>query len=168
MGLASSRLYSRFKSDVQLPKGILNPDGTLDNTGSIRRLAAVSLAYAQAGCHIIAPSDMMDGRILAIKQELAAHGILNKVMVMSYSAKFASALYGPFREAAGSAPQMGDRKCYQLPPAARGLAIRAVKRDLEEGADSVMVKPGGQYLDILREVKNLVGLVSACRPNIGS
>ncbi|KAI9013679.1 tetrapyrrole biosynthesis porphobilinogen synthase [Hyaloraphidium curvatum] len=145
-----ARLIAFFRT------GILNADGTLDNTRSIERLATVALAYAAAGAHVVAPSDMMDGRILAIKQALASHkpSLLNKVTVMSYAAKFASALYGPFREAAGSAPGFGDRRCYQLPPAARGLAMRAVKRDVEEGADMVMVKPGGQYLDIVRDVKN--------------
>ncbi|XP_064165316.1 delta-aminolevulinic acid dehydratase isoform X1 [Anguilla rostrata] len=134
--------------------GILSDDGTLDNAASCMRLAEVALAYAQAGCHIIAPSDMMDGRIGAIKEALLSNGLGNKVSVLSYSAKFASCYYGPFRDAAQSKPAFGDRRCYQLPPGARGLALRAVERDVREGADILMVKPGLPYLDIVREVKN--------------
>ncbi|XP_006640610.3 delta-aminolevulinic acid dehydratase isoform X1 [Lepisosteus oculatus] len=134
--------------------GILREDGSLDNEASCRRLAEVALAYAKAGCHIIAPSDMMDGRIGAIKQALVSHALGNKVSVMSYSAKFASCYYGPFRDAAQSKPAFGDRRCYQLPPGARGLALRAVDRDVREGADVLMVKPGLPYLDIVREVKD--------------
>ncbi|KAJ0037016.1 hypothetical protein NL108_014348, partial [Boleophthalmus pectinirostris] len=133
--------------------GILNDDGTINNDASCLRLAEVALAYAQAGAHIIAPSDMMDGRVRAIKQFLLANEMGNKVSVLSYSAKFASCYYGPFRDAAQSKPAFGDRRCYQLPPGARGLALRAVERDVREGADMVMVKPGLPYLDIVREVK---------------
>ncbi|KAM4664858.1 delta-aminolevulinic acid dehydratase [Discoglossus pictus] len=134
--------------------GILREDGTIQNEASCQRLADVALAYARAGCHVIAPSDMMDGRIGAIKKALIANDLSNKVSVMSYSAKFASCFYGPFRDAAQSKPAFGDRKCYQLPPGARGLARRAVDRDVREGADMLMVKPGMPYLDILRDVKN--------------
>uniref|UniRef100_A0A674MN09 Delta-aminolevulinic acid dehydratase n=1 Tax=Takifugu rubripes TaxID=31033 RepID=A0A674MN09_TAKRU len=134
--------------------GILNDDGTLNNDASCLRLAEVALAYAQAGCHIIAPSDMMDGRVRAIKQALLSNGVGNKVSVLSYSAKFASCYYGPFRDAAQSKPAFGDRRCYQLPPGAGGLAIRAVERDVREGADMLMVKPGLPYLDIVRQVKD--------------
>ncbi|XP_072045112.1 delta-aminolevulinic acid dehydratase-like [Amphiura filiformis] len=134
--------------------GILRPDGTIHNAESCKRLAEVALSYAQAGCDIIAPSDMMDGRIGAIKQILHSHGLGSKVAVMSYSAKFASNFYGPFRSAAKSAPSSGDRKCYQLPPGSRGLASRAVDRDVAEGADMLMVKPGMPYLDIVRQVKD--------------
>uniref|UniRef100_A0A671SWC2 Delta-aminolevulinic acid dehydratase n=1 Tax=Sinocyclocheilus anshuiensis TaxID=1608454 RepID=A0A671SWC2_9TELE len=134
--------------------GILREDGSLDNAASCLRLAEVALAYARAGCHIIAPSDMMDGRIAAIKQALIANDFGNKVSVLSYSAKFASCYYGPFRDAAQSKPAFGDRRCYQLPPGARGLALRACDRDVKEGADMLMVKPGLPYLDIVREVKN--------------
>ncbi|KTG04609.1 hypothetical protein cypCar_00005266 [Cyprinus carpio] len=109
--------------------GILREDGSLDNAASCLRLAEVALAYAQAGCHIIAPSDMMDGRIAAIKQALIANHFGNKVSVLSYSAKFASCYYGPFRDAAQSKPAFGDRRCYQLPPGARGLALRACVRE---------------------------------------
>ncbi|KAI9209531.1 delta-aminolevulinic acid dehydratase [Polychytrium aggregatum] len=127
----------------------------LDNQASIERLAEVSLNYARAGCQVISPSDMMDGRIRAIKQILLEHGLGNTVSVMSYSAKFASAFYGPFRDAACSAPTSGDRKCYQLPPGARGLARRATLRDAGEGADILMVKPAYPYLDIVRDSKEL-------------
>ncbi|MEE6504736.1 hypothetical protein FKM82_005322 [Ascaphus truei] len=106
--------------------GILREDGTIQNETSCQRLAEVAVAYARAGCHVIAPSDMMDGRIGAIKKALIALDLGNKVSVMSYSAKFASCFYGPFRDAAQSKPASGDRKCYQLPPGARGLALRAV------------------------------------------
>ncbi|XP_077986313.1 delta-aminolevulinic acid dehydratase-like [Glandiceps talaboti] len=134
--------------------GILYEDGTINNTASIQRLAAVALAYAQAGCHIIAPSDMMDGRVGAIKHSLHSNGLGSKVCVLSYSAKFASCFYGPFRDAAKSAPAFGDRRCYQLPPGARGLASRAVDRDVAEGADILMVKPAMPYLDIVRQTKD--------------
>ncbi|KAI9144220.1 MGC84775 protein-like protein [Paraphysoderma sedebokerense] len=105
--------------------GILGEDGQINNTKSIARLAEVSVSYAAAGAQIIAPSDMMDNRIHAIKQALS-HSYPS-VAVMSYSAKFASTFYGPFRDAAKSAPSFGDRKCYQLPPGARGLARRAIR-----------------------------------------
>lgn len=133
--------------------GILNTDGTIDNAASIQRIAQVALAYAKAGCHVLAPSDMMDNRVGAIKKLLHESGLGGKVAVMSYSAKFASSFYGPFRDAAKSAPAFGDRRCYQLPPGARGLALRAVERDVAEGADFLMVKPGMPYLDIVRDVK---------------
>ncbi|XP_071155673.1 delta-aminolevulinic acid dehydratase-like [Mytilus edulis] len=133
--------------------GILRKDGSIDNDASIKRLAEISLAYAKAGCQIIAPSDMMDGRVGAIKQILADNGLGNTVTVMSYSAKFASSFYGPFRDAAKSAPAFGDRKCYQLPPGSSGLAERAVDRDVQEGADILMVKPGLAYLDVVKMVK---------------
>lgn len=96
--------------------GILFDDGAINNAASIDRLAEVALNYGKAGAHIVAPSDMMDGRIHAIKQQLIANKLSGKVAVMSYSAKFASCFYGPFRDAAKSAPTFGDRKCYQLPP----------------------------------------------------
>jgi len=133
--------------------GILKDDGSIDNEASIKRLAEVALAYAKAGCHIVAPSDMMDGRVGAIKKLLHDNGLGNKVAVLSYAAKFASSFYGPFRDAAKSAPAFGNRKCYQLPPGSAGLASRAVKRDVEEGADMLMVKPGLAYLDIVKQTK---------------
>jgi len=135
--------------------GILKENGVLDNDKSAARLAQVGVQYAKAGAHIIAPSDMMDGRVEAIKRGLIEAGFSETVALMSYSAKFASCFYGPFRDAAKSAPAFGDRKCYQLPPAARGLAIRALQRDVREGADILMVKPGGPYLDIIRDAKQM-------------
>ncbi|KAJ3155938.1 hypothetical protein HDU89_005501 [Geranomyces variabilis] len=135
--------------------GVLTKAGTIDNQKSIDRLAAVALSYAQAGCQMIAPSDMMDGRIRAIKQILHDNGLSTQVSVMAYSAKFASVFYGPFRDAAGSAPFVGDRKCYQLPAGSRGLARRAVMRDVNEGADILMVKPGYPYLDIVRDTHEM-------------
>ncbi|XP_064395914.1 delta-aminolevulinic acid dehydratase-like [Halichondria panicea] len=133
--------------------GILYEDGTINNEASIKRLAQVAVAYAKVGCQVIAPSDMMDNRVAAIKQALKEEGLGGKVAVLSYSAKFASNFYGPFRDAAKSAPAFGDRRCYQLPSGSRGLAIRSVDRDVEEGADMLMVKPGMAYLDIVRDVK---------------
>ena len=128
-------------------------DSCLNREQSVDRLAEVALAFAKAGAHILAPSDMMDGRIEAIKKILKQNNMLNAVSVMSYSSKFASAFYGPFRDAAKSAPAFGDRKCYQLPSASTGLAIRASERDVEEGADMLMVKPCLAYLDIVKELK---------------
>lgn len=133
--------------------GILNEDGSINNEASIKRIAEVALSYAKAGCHVVAPSDMMDGRVGAIKDLLRLHGYGNKVAILSYAAKFASGFYGPFRDAAKSAPAFGDRKCYQLPPGSAGLASRAVKRDVAEGADMLMVKPGLAYLDVVRQTK---------------
>ncbi|KAF8585969.1 tetrapyrrole biosynthesis, porphobilinogen synthase [Ramaria rubella] len=135
--------------------GILHEDGTINQAPSAERISQVAVAYAKAGAHCVAPSDMMDGRIKAIKQGLLDAGLGNKCTLMSYSAKFASALYGPFREAAGSAPSFGDRKCYQLPPSARGLARRAIVRDANEGADIIMVKPALPYLDVLADAAQL-------------
>ncbi|ORX56405.1 delta-aminolevulinic acid dehydratase [Hesseltinella vesiculosa] len=135
--------------------GILREDGTLNNPLSIQRMKEVAVAYAKAGAHCVAPSDMMDQRIGAIKEGLIEAGLAHKVMLMSYAAKFAGAFYGPFREAANSAPSFGDRRAYQLPPCSRGLARRAVQRDMAEGADAIMVKPGTPYLDILRETADL-------------
>lgn len=135
--------------------GILNPDGSINNSLSIQRLAEVSLQYAKAGCHVVAPSDMMDGRISAIKEALRSHDLGHKVTVMSYGAKFNSNFYGPFRDAAKSTPVFGDRRSYQLPQGSRGLALKAVKRDINEGADMIIVKPGMAYLDIVRQCKDM-------------
>jgi len=135
--------------------GILNEDGSINQAPSAERIAQVALAYAKAGADCVAPSDMMDGRIKAIKQALLDAGLGNKCTLMSYSAKFASGLYGPFREAAGSAPSFGNRKCYQLPPTGRGLARRAIVRDANEGADIIMVKPALPYLDIISDAAQL-------------
>lgn len=135
--------------------GILRDDGSLNNAQSVERISDVALAYAHAGAHCVAPSDMNDGRIRAIKLKLIEDGIAHKTLLMSYSAKFSGCLYGPFRDAAGSAPSFGDRKCYQLPPGGRGLARRAIARDISEGADVIMVKPASSYLDIISDAKQL-------------
>ncbi|TIA92506.1 hypothetical protein E3P99_00549 [Wallemia hederae] len=135
--------------------GLLRDDGSLYSHESAQRVGDVALAYAKAGADCVAPSDMMDGRIAQIKRRLIDNGYGNRVMLMAYSAKFSTSLYGPFREAAGSAPSFGDRKCYQLPPHARGLARRAVQRDLNEGADCVMVKPSLPYLDVISDTATL-------------
>ena len=135
--------------------GILREDGSLNNTLSVERLSDIAVAYAQAGAHCVAPSDMNDGRVRAIKLKLIEAGISHQVVLMSYAAKFSGCLYGPFRDAAGSSPSFGDRKCYQLPPSGRGLARRAIQRDINEGADIIMVKPAGAYLDIISDAKEL-------------
>mmetsp|Transcript_57361 Transcript_57361/g.95324 ORF Transcript_57361/g.95324 Transcript_57361/m.95324 type:complete len:387 (-) Transcript_57361:492-1652(-) len=147
--------------------GILNGDGFIDNARSIDRIADVALHFAENGADIVAPSDMMDGRVKRIKQRLHERGLAYKCAVMSYSSKYCSNFYGPFRDAAHSAPSakeqqqrvvcnMHDRSTYQLPVSSRGLGIRASVRCFEEGADFLMVKPGLPYLDILRDVKNNV------------
>ena len=100
-------------------------ENKIDNAASIQRLAEISLAYAKAGCHVVAPSDMMDNRIAAIKAIILKNGLEKEVSVLSYAVKFASAFYGPFREAANSSPAFGDRRCYQLPSGSKGLALRA-------------------------------------------
>jgi len=141
--------------------GILDSNGNLLNKESIILIGKIALEYAKAGAHMVAPSDMMDGRIAMIKYFLVEANLTN-VAIMSYAAKFASCFYGPFRDAAGSAPSFGDRKSYQLPPGSRGLALKAVERDVNEGADFVMVKPAGPYLDLIRETKNLVHVPVAC------
>ncbi|KAL1990718.1 hypothetical protein VTN49DRAFT_6557 [Thermomyces lanuginosus] len=135
--------------------GILREDGSLNNAQSVERISDVALAYALAGAHCVAPSDMNDGRVRAIKLKLIEAGIAHQVLLMSYSAKFSGCLYGPFRDAAGSAPSFGDRRCYQLPPGGRGLARRAIQRDIHEGADIIMVKPANMYLDIIRDAKDM-------------
>ncbi|CAK1599328.1 unnamed protein product [Parnassius mnemosyne] len=134
--------------------GLLTPNGAIDHAESVKRIAEVALAYAKAGAHIVAPSDMMDNRIKAIKDALVANKLQNQVSVLSYSCKFASSMYGPFRDTMKSSPMAGDRKCYQLPPGSAGLAMRAACRDVAEGADFLMVKPGLPYLDIVRQTKD--------------
>ncbi|XP_071453905.1 delta-aminolevulinic acid dehydratase [Hetaerina americana] len=133
--------------------GILYKDGSIDNEASIKRIAEQAAAYALAGAQVVAPSDMMDGRVGAIKAALRAANLSHRTAVLSYSAKFASSFYGPFRDAACSAPAFGDRRCYQLPPGSAGLATRAIERDIQEGADMLIVKPGIAYLDIVKEAK---------------
>ncbi|OMJ23845.1 Delta-aminolevulinic acid dehydratase [Smittium culicis] len=135
--------------------GLLKEDNTIDNTATIERLAQVSLSYAQAGADCVAPSDMMDGRIRAIKQILLDNGLGSRVSLMSYSSKYSSCFYGPFRDACDSAPSFGNRSAYQLPKGSRMLGLRALSRDAAEGADMLMVKPGMPYLDIVRDAKNL-------------
>lgn len=130
--------------------GILNSRGEIENDPSVKILADMSLAHAEAGADMIAPSDMMDGRIRAIRAAFDLKGFEN-LPVMSYSAKYASAFYGPFRDAAHSAPSSGDRKSYQMDPANREEALREIALDIQEGADIVMIKPALAYLDIIRE-----------------
>ncbi|MFO0746673.1 MAG: porphobilinogen synthase [Myxococcota bacterium] len=126
--------------------------GEVLNDPTLELLAKQALVHAQAGAHVVAPSDMMDGRVGFIREELDDAG-LDTVAIMAYSAKYASAFYGPFREAADSAPAFGDRQTYQMDPANVQEALREVMLDEEEGADIVMVKPAGPYLDIIRTVK---------------
>ena len=126
----------------------------VDNDKTLEVLARTALAYAGAGADVIAPSDMMDGRVAAIRQSLDA-AELYKIPILSYAAKYASAYYGPFREAAGSAPQFGDRKSYQMDPANAREALKEVRLDLEEGADMVMVKPALPYLDVITRVREM-------------
>ncbi|HET7478873.1 MAG TPA: porphobilinogen synthase, partial [Rubrobacteraceae bacterium] len=120
-------------------------------------LADVALSHARAGADVVAPSDMMDGRIGAIRAQLDAEHC-EHVSIMSYSAKYASAYYGPFREAAGSTPQFGDRRAYQMDPANAREALVETVLDIEEGADIVMVKPALPYLDVLRRVREMTNL----------
>jgi porphobilinogen synthase len=122
------------------------------NDASVERLAAAALSHARAGADLVAPSDMMDGRVGAIRRELDAHGF-EDVAILAYAAKFASAYYGPFREAAESAPAFGDRRSYQMDPPNRREALREMRLDLEEGADVLMVKPALPYLDVLVEAR---------------
>ncbi|XP_053209297.1 delta-aminolevulinic acid dehydratase-like [Panonychus citri] len=126
--------------------------GIKDNQLTLKALADLSIAYAKVGCHMVAPSDMNDNRIGVIRSALNSSSFPD-VSIMSYSAKFASNFYGPFRDAAGSAPKHGDRKQYQLTCGSSGLAMRAIERDINEGADIIMVKPGLPYLDIISEAK---------------
>ncbi|ODV68375.1 tetrapyrrole biosynthesis, porphobilinogen synthase [Hyphopichia burtonii NRRL Y-1933] len=135
--------------------GLLYEDGTLKREESALRIGAVAVNYAKAGANSVAPSDMIDGRVKDIKIGLINAGLAHKCLVMSYSAKFSGNLYGPFRDAAGSAPSHGDRKAYQLPPGGSGLARRALIRDMEEGCDGVIIKPSTFYLDILSDAAKL-------------
>jgi porphobilinogen synthase len=126
-------------------------EGRILNDATLPLLGQTAVSYAESGADIVAPSDMMDGRVGAIRQSLDERGLLDTV-ILSYSAKYASAFYGPFREAAQSRPQFGDRKTYQMDCANLKEALREVELDLEEGADMVMVKPALAYLDVIREV----------------
>lgn len=127
------------------------------NDATVEVLAQMSVSHAQAGADFVAPSDMMDGRIAAIREALEENG-LNKTGIMSYSAKYASCFYGPFRDALDSAPGFGDKKTYQMDYSNRIEAVKETLMDVEEGADIVMVKPALAYLDIIREVKNAVSV----------
>jgi porphobilinogen synthase len=129
--------------------------GDVQNDPTLALLSRMAISHARAGAHVVAPSDMMDGRVGAIRTALDAEG-LTDVTILSYAAKYASAFYGPFREAADSAPQFGDRRGYQMDPANAREALREVRLDLEEGADMVMVKPALAYLDIIRAVREMV------------
>ncbi|WP_406319256.1 porphobilinogen synthase [Streptosporangium sp. NBC_01639] len=136
--------------------GILTPGGEVDNDATLERYAAAAVAQARAGSQVIAPSGMMDGQVAAIRAALDGDGF-EQIPILAYSAKYASAFYGPFREAAECAPQFGDRNAYQQDGAGPvGEALREVRLDLDEGADAVMVKPALAYLDILRQVRDAV------------
>ena len=125
-------------------------EGTkVDNDKSLKYIAEIALSHAKAGADMIAPSDMMDGHVAAIRETLDANGFKD-ISIMAYSAKYSSAFYGPFREAANSAPQFGDRKTYQMDPANIREAMREIDADIEEGADIIMVKPALSYLDVIR------------------
>ena len=128
-------------------------DGDVDNDATLELLAKEALSHAQAGADMVAPSDMMDGRIAALRERLDDNGFTN-TPIMSYAVKYASGYYGPFREAAESTPQFGDRRSYQMDPANRLEALREAQMDVEEGADIIMVKPGLPYLDIVRDLRN--------------
>jgi porphobilinogen synthase len=137
--------------------GLLTADGAVDNDASLELLSRTSVSLARAGCDVVAPSDMMDGRVGHIRHALDDEG-LSDVPIIAYSAKFASAFYGPFREAADSAPAFGDRRAYQMDGANGDEAVREALLDVEEGADVVMVKPALPYLDVLRRVKDATNL----------
>ena len=132
--------------------GVVTPDGRVDNDLTLELLAKTALSHADAGADAVAPSDMMDGRVGALRSQLDAEGHKD-LPIVAYSAKFASAFYGPFREAADSAPSFGDRRSYQMDPANAEEAVREALLDAEEGADVVMVKPALPYLDVVRRVK---------------
>jgi porphobilinogen synthase len=137
--------------------GLLTADGRVDNDASLELLSRTSVSLARAGCDVVAPSDMMDGRVGHIRHALDDEG-MSDVPIISYSAKFASAFYGPFREAADSAPAFGDRRGYQMDGANAVEAVRESLLDVEEGADVLMVKPALPYLDVLRRVKDATNL----------
>lgn len=132
--------------------GVINAKGEIQNDASLEILAEMALRHAEAGADLVAPSDMLDGRVLAIRRALDGGGFA-ETPIMSYAAKFASAFYGPFRDAAHSAPSFGDRKSYQMNPANLREAMREIAADLSEGADIVMVKPALPYLDVIAEAR---------------
>jgi porphobilinogen synthase len=137
--------------------GVLTQDGSVDNDATLELLARTAVSHARAGADIVAPSDMMDGRVGAVRSELDAEGFTD-TPIMAYAAKFASALYGPFREAAGCAPGFGDRRSYQMDPANGREAVREALLDASEGADMVMIKPALAYGDVIRAVKRATRL----------
>jgi porphobilinogen synthase len=137
--------------------GIVDDDGAVLNDPSLDLLAQTAVSHALAGAHIVAPSDMMDGRVAAIRGALDDEGFA-MTPILSYAAKYASAFYGPFREAAQSAPAFGDRRAYQMDPANLREALKEVELDIDEGADMVMVKPALAYLDVIRAVREITDL----------
>ncbi len=139
--------------------GILDGED-ITNDPTVEQLVRAALSHAESGADIVAPSDMMDGRVGAIRSALDEHGF-EKVAIMSYAAKYCSAFYGPFRDAAGSAPAFGDRRSHQMDPANDEEALREVEQDIAEGADMVMVKPAAAYLDVIRRVKDTFGYPTA-------
>jgi len=128
--------------------GVVTREGAIDNDATLPFLAAAARVYAEAGADVVAPSDMMDGRVAAIREELDAAG-LPEAAILAYSAKYASSFYGPFRDAADCAPRFGDRAGYQMDPANGREALGEIAADIDEGADMVMVKPAGPYLDVI-------------------
>jgi porphobilinogen synthase len=137
--------------------GLLRADGSVDNDSSVDLISRTAVSQARAGADVVAPSDMMDGRIGAVRAALDEEG-LSDTPIVAYSAKFASAFYGPFREAADSTPSFGDRRAYQMDPANGDEALREALLDVQEGADVVMVKPALPYLDVIRRVKDATRL----------
>lgn len=140
--------------------GVLTDDGEVGNDETLALLAREAVVYADAGADAVAPSDMMDGRVDAIREALDGAGH-KQIPIISYAAKYASAYYGPFRDAAHSTPSCGDRRGYQMDPAQANEALREVELDILEGADIVMVKPAGPYLDIIHQVKETFGMPTA-------
>ncbi len=132
-------------------------DGIVDNDATLDILAEQAVCFCRAGADLVAPSDMMDGRVMRIREALDQEGFSDRA-ILAYSAKYASAFYGPFREAAGSSPRFGDRKSYQMDPANAREALREVELDSEEGADIIMVKPALAYLDVIRRVREITDL----------
>jgi len=137
--------------------GVVRPDGAIDNDVTLELLAQTAISHARAGADAVAPSDMMDGRVAALRAQLDAED-LKETPIVAYSAKFASAFYGPFREAADSTPAFGDRRTYQMDPANSDEAVREALLDAEEGADILMVKPALPYLDVIARVKEATRL----------
>ncbi len=134
--------------------GLVKPDGTIDNDATLGLLAKVAMSHAEAGADVVAPSAMMDGQVFAIRSALDHSYHAATVDILGYSAKYASAFYGPFRDAAGSAPSFGDRRSHQMAPSQRAEAMREIRADIDEGADYVMVKPALAYLDVISQARS--------------